>query len=157
MQTDGYLRFSSLKLNDNSRSQWRYSMYHEAHYHSTTHEGLGVFRGSARLRFGVSDDDNPNDAIELNVKVGDVIVIPAGVVHCAVQESGGFCMVGSYPEVSAGSAFKLNGQGAARWDTCYSDDINVRAHQEKIAEIATPDMDPIGGKDGPLKVYWKQT
>ena len=74
-------------------------MYREAHYHSTTHEGLAVFRGHARLRFGVSDEDNVDLGIELNVNAGDVIVIPAGVAHCALQESGGFSMVGSYPEV----------------------------------------------------------
>ena len=75
-------------------------MYRESHYHSTTHEGLAVFRGNARMRFGVSNDDNVDDAVELDVKVGDVIVIPAGVAHCSLKESGGFCMVGSYPEVS---------------------------------------------------------
>lgn len=75
-------------------------MYRESHYHSTTHEGLAVFRGNARLRFGVSNDDNASEGVELNVKVGDVIVIPAGVAHCALTESGGFTMVGSYPEVS---------------------------------------------------------
>jgi uncharacterized protein YjlB len=75
-------------------------MYRESHYHSTTHEGLAVFRGNAHLRFGISNDDNVSDGVELNVKFGDVIVIPAGVAHCALTESGGFCMVGSYPEVS---------------------------------------------------------
>jgi uncharacterized protein YjlB len=74
-------------------------MYREAHYHSTTHEGLGVFRGNARMRFGVSDDDNAEHGIQLTVSAGDVIVIPAGVAHCALRESGGFSMVGSYPEV----------------------------------------------------------
>ena len=76
-------------------------MYRESHYHSTTHETLVVFRGNAHLRFGVSNNDNADDGIELTVKVGDVIVIPAGVAHCALNESGGFCMVGSYPEVWA--------------------------------------------------------
>lgn len=75
-------------------------MYRESHYHTTTHEGLGVFRGHARLRFGVSDDDSDVDAVELNVKVGDVILVPAGVAHCALTESGEFTMVGSYPHVS---------------------------------------------------------
>ena len=74
-------------------------MYRESHYHSTTHEGLAIFRGNARLRFGVSNDDNASDGVELNVKVGDVLVIPAGVAHCALTESGGFTMIGSYPEV----------------------------------------------------------
>lgn len=76
-------------------------MYRESHYHSTTHEALAVFRGNARLRFGVSNNDNADNGIELTVNVGDVIVIPAGVAHCALNESGGFCMIGSYPEVWA--------------------------------------------------------
>src|SRR5271167_3673191 len=74
-------------------------MYRESHYHSTTHEALAVFRGNARMRFGVSDDDNATDAVVLTVRVGDVIVIPAGIAHCALTESGGFSMVGSYPDV----------------------------------------------------------
>jgi len=53
------------------------------------------------MRFGISDDDSLTSAIELNVKVGDVIVIPAGVAHCALKDSGSFSMVGSYPEVSS--------------------------------------------------------
>lgn len=85
-------------------------MYHEAHYHSTTHEGLSVFRGNARLRFGVSDDDNVDDGVVINVKVGDVIVIPAGVAHCSIKESGEFCMVGSYPEVSLSIGRSVNGR-----------------------------------------------
>lgn len=51
------------------------------------------------MRFGISINDNSDDGIELTVKVGDVIVIPAGVAHCALKESGGFSMVGAYPEV----------------------------------------------------------
>ena len=90
---------STFSLGHPLTSQWRYPMYSEAHYHSTTHECLGIFRGTARLRFGISNDDNFDDAVELTVKVGDVIVIPAGVAHCGLKESGSFCMVGSYPEV----------------------------------------------------------
>jgi Cupin len=76
-------------------------MYIEPHYHSTTHETLVVFRGTARLRFGVSDSDSTASAVEIEVKVGDLLVIPAGVAHCAWRESGGFCMVGAYPDVCA--------------------------------------------------------
>jgi len=119
-------------------------MYREAHYHSTTHETLGIFRGKARLRFGASIDDNPSEGIELDVKVGDVIVIPAGVAHCSLTDSGGFSMVGSYPE------------GAAQWDTCYGgEQREVEEHKEKIKGIKIPEKDPVEGSDGPLKKYWK--
>lgn len=30
--------------------QWRFGLYEYAHYHSTSHEILGVFKGSARVR-----------------------------------------------------------------------------------------------------------
>jgi uncharacterized protein YjlB len=39
---------------------------------------------------------------------------------------------------------------------CYGDESDVRAHQEKIAKIVTPVMDPVEGKEGPLKDHWKQ-
>jgi uncharacterized protein YjlB len=38
---------------------------------------------------------------------------------------------------------------------CYGGEVEVRAHTEKIAKIATPEMDPVEGKDGPLKDHWK--
>ena len=38
---------------------------------------------------------------------------------------------------------------------CYGGQSDVRAHKEKIAKIVTPDRDPVGGADGPLKEHWK--
>ena len=33
--------------------QWRFGLYEYPHYHSTSHEILGVFKGSARVRYGL--------------------------------------------------------------------------------------------------------
>ena len=33
--------------------QWRFGLYEYPHYHSTSHEILGVFKGSARVRSGL--------------------------------------------------------------------------------------------------------
>jgi uncharacterized protein YjlB len=38
---------------------------------------------------------------------------------------------------------------------CYGGEAEVHAHLEKIATIATPERDPMEGRDGPLKKHWK--
>ena len=49
-----------------------------SHFHSTSHEVLCVFKGTARLCFG--HEDNPK-RVEAVVDEGDVMVVPAGVSH----------------------------------------------------------------------------
>ncbi|KAJ6075848.1 hypothetical protein N7499_007829 [Penicillium canescens] len=51
--------------------QWVYTMYSQTHFHSTTHEVLGVVSGSARLCFG--GEDNP-ERFEPSVQRGDLII-----------------------------------------------------------------------------------
>ena len=48
--------------------QWRFGLYEYPHYHSTSHEILGVFRGSARVRYNSGSWDcmtcqDPSDDI----------------------------------------------------------------------------------------------
>jgi uncharacterized protein YjlB len=40
---------------------------------------------------------------------------------------------------------------------CYGGEGEVHAHLETIAKITTPEMDPVEGKDGPLRDHWKAT
>ncbi|KAF2124515.1 hypothetical protein P153DRAFT_370921 [Dothidotthia symphoricarpi CBS 119687] len=72
------------------QSQWiaRYGPDIQSHYHSTTHECMAVISGhGATIRFGVSDhgsDGFPrreDGGIEIQAKLGDVFIIPAGVSH----------------------------------------------------------------------------
>ncbi|KAL8920208.1 MAG: hypothetical protein Q9208_006373 [Pyrenodesmia sp. 3 TL-2023] len=87
--------------------QWRYTMYSTSHFHSTTHEVLAVASGKAKLCFG--GEENPQ-RIEPTVEQGDVIVVPAGVIHRLLDDiDGGFTMVGSYPK-------------GKQWDMCYGKD-----------------------------------
>lgn len=52
-------------------------MFHKSHYHSTTHECLGVFQGQADLLFGVADSEvDGRNGIRETVRAGDCIVIP---------------------------------------------------------------------------------
>ncbi|THH30869.1 hypothetical protein EUX98_g3334 [Antrodiella citrinella] len=113
-------------------AQWQYTMYAKNHFHSTTHELLVVFRGSARVCFG--GEDNPG-RVELDVSKGDAMLVPAGVAHRLLEQGeDGFEMVGSYPV-------------GATWDLCYgTEGRNVEAH---IAALGWLNKDPLYGDDGP--------
>lgn len=112
--------------------QWRYTMYSQSHFHSTTHEVLSIVSGSAKCCFG--HEDNPQ-RVEPVLSTGDVVVVPAGVSHRLLEDHGGFQMVGSYPK-------------GKNWDMCYGRE----GEEEKVKGIAALgwfDKDPIYGDSGP--------
>lgn len=112
--------------------QWRYTMYSQSHFHSTTHEILVIVSGSAKCCFG--HEDNP-DRVDSLLSAGDAVVVPAGVSHRLVEDHGDFQMVGSYPVGKV-------------WDMCYG-----RAGEEDkvrgIADLGWFEKDPIYGESGP--------
>lgn len=119
--------------------QWRFGLYEYPHYHSTSHEILGVFKGSARVRLGGS-----KQGIEEEVRAGDVMVIPAGVAHESVQSGGGFEMVGAYP---AGYS----------WDMNYGKGQEEKQKAEaNIKKVGVPTKDPVYGSKGPLLEHWQK-
>jgi len=118
-------------------SSWRDGVYGYHHYHSTAHEVLGVYGGTAQVQFG------GEHRVVLSVNAGDVVVIPAGVAHKNLGASRGFRVVGAYPL----------GQ---QWDLCYGDpDERPRADQN-IAHVPLPVADPVYGTDGPLIEHWSE-
>lgn len=70
---------------------WRNGIYTYHHYHSTTHEVLGVFRGGATVQLG------GERGIKQKINAGDVLIIPAGVAHKNFGASSDFGVVGGYP------------------------------------------------------------
>ena len=115
---------------------WRYTVYPYHHYHSTAHEVLGIAAGSAQLQLG-----GPKGR-EFEVAAGDVIVIPAGVVHKQISKSDDFLVVGGYPPGQRPDQFR--GEPGERPQA-----------DENIARVPLPPSDPVTGRANPLLDHWR--
>lgn len=115
---------------------WRNGVYGYLHYHATVHEVLGVARGSASVRFGGDHGQ------ELQIKAGDVAILPAGTGHQRIQASDDFCVIGAYPP---GSRMEI---------TRATPDNHAKA-LKTIPQVALPPADPVTGKDGALMRLWR--
>jgi uncharacterized protein YjlB len=114
---------------------WRNGIYTYVHYHSRIHEVLGVARGQARVRFG------GDGGRIVEVKAGDVAVLPAGTGHQCLGASDDFLVVGAYP-------------ASGTYDECRgAPEEHARALQT-IPKVALPRKDPVYGKAGPLPKLW---
>lgn len=118
-------------------NSWRNGVYPFHHYHSNTHEVLGVYQGSAELHLG------GEQGRKVKVRAGDVIVIPAGVGHKNLGASSDFAVVGAYPEGMSPDLLK--------------DEPRLLKDAElRVANVPLPEADPVRGKDGGASVIWKQ-
>lgn len=115
---------------------WRYTVYPYHHYHSTAHEVLGIAAGSAQLQLG-----GPKGRV-FEVAAGDVIVIPAGVVHKQISKSDDFLVVGGYPPGQRPDQFR--GEPGERPQA-----------DENIARVPLPSSDPVTGRANPLLDHWR--
>jgi len=134
-ETDMATAFERLFERNGWGGGWRASIYTHHHYHSTAHEALGIAAGHATVQFG------GEPGVVLEVRAGDVVVIPAGVGHKNLGASGDFLVVGAYPR---GQQPDMNtGRAEER----------ARA-LENIRRVPLPAMDPVHGPDGPLVREW---
>jgi uncharacterized protein YjlB len=72
------------------KGSWRDGIYDFSHYHSRTHEVLGLARGTAGVRFG-----GARGRI-IWLKAGDVAILPAGTGHQRIEASPDLLVVGVY-------------------------------------------------------------
>ena len=77
----------------------------------------------------------------VEVRAGDVVVIPAGVAHCNLGSSPDLLVVGAYP----------GGRGPDLNKGTLADHPEARA---KLKKVALPEADPVYGADGPLIRHW---
>jgi len=116
---------------------WRNGVYDYLHYHATVHEVLGVARGSARVRFGGDHGQ------ELEIKAGDIAILPAGTGHQCISASDDFCIIGAYPPGSKMVVTRATPENHAR-------------ALKTIPEVALPPADPVTGKNGALMRLWSR-
>ncbi len=114
---------------------WRNGIYDYVHYHSRIHEVLGVARGRARVRFG------GDDGKIVEVKAGDVAILPAGTGHQCLGASDDFLVVGAYPP-------------SGTYDECRGSPAEHARALQTIAKVALPRKDPVYGSEGPLVRLW---
>ena len=116
---------------------WRNGILPYTHYHSTSHEVLGIYQGTAMLQVG--GEHGPF----VPVAAGDVLVIPAGVGHKNGKQSADFGVVGAYPDGRA-------------WDLLRGEAHERPRADQNIAQVPMPQTDPLFGKSGPLIAQWRQ-
>jgi uncharacterized protein YjlB len=114
---------------------WRDGIYPFHHFHSTSHEVLGIASGTANVVLG-----GPQGR-RLELTAGDVVVLPAGTGHCNAGSAPGLVVVGAYP----------NGM---RWDLRRGDPAEHDEVLANIARVPLADTDPVEGRDGPLVELW---
>lgn len=114
---------------------WRDGVYTYHHYHSTAHEVLGIYCGTAKIQLG-----GPKGVI-VEVTRGDVLVIPAGVAHKNLECSEDFRCVGAYPD----------GQQP---DINYGESGERLLAFENIRTVPLPLQDPVYGDAGAIKECW---
>ncbi len=96
----------------------------------------GCTDGSAKLRLGGEHGQT------VEVRSGDVILIPAGVAHHNIAASPDFSVVGAYPD-------------GREWDLLRGLPGERPQSDHTIAALPIPDYDPVYGADGPLRKIWK--
>ena len=114
---------------------WRDGIYDYVHYHSQTHEVLGIARGTAKVQFG------GNRGRTVTLRGGDVAILPAGTGHQKISASEDFLVVGAYPP-------------SGTYDLCTSSEDHARA-VKTVPKAAKPRKDPVFGGRGPLVTLWK--
>jgi uncharacterized protein YjlB len=115
---------------------WRNGIYPYNHFHTGTHEVVGIARGEASIRYGGKKGRT------VEVRAGDVAIHPAGVGHCRLSASKDLLVVGAYPR-------------KCRYDEPTPKDIDYDLAVANISKVDLPDCDPVYGADGPLITIWR--
>lgn len=120
---------------NNWRNSWTGGVFSYHHYHSNTHEVLGVMSGSVKLQLG------GEQGITVTAAAGDVILLPAGTGHKKIEASHDFQVVGAYPD-------------GMQHNTHTGEPGERPKVLQDIKQVSLPAQDPVFGSDGPLPNHW---
>jgi len=126
--------FEELFTRNRWPAAWRNGVHPFHHFHSTSHEVLGIYEGEVTVQFG------GEGGVTVTAKPGDVIVLPAGTGHKKLAARGALGVVGAYPEGS-------------NPDTCTTK-TSLKSVQAAVSRVPLPAADPVYGAGGPLFTYW---
>jgi len=120
---------------------WKNGLYDYHHFHSASHEVLGIASGSAEVELGGDRGKT------LVLEAGDVIVLPAGTGHRRMSASDNLVVIGAYPP------------GQEDYDVCRSKADHHKRDRAgdiagAIAAVPLPQSDPVYGASGPLLELW---
>jgi uncharacterized protein YjlB len=121
---------------NNWLNSWTNGILPYHHYHSTTHEVLGIYQGWVTVLAGGEHGQR------LTLQTGDVVVIPAGVGHKNRQQSPDLGVAGAYPD-------------GREWDLLTGKPGERPTADHIIAQLPLPTTDPLFGKKGPLMALWQ--
>lgn len=116
-------------------ARWRYPVFTYTHFHTNTHEVLGIYAGEAQIQLG--GEDGP----VVTLRMGDAVLIPAGVGHKQIDASANFMAVGAYPEGLSPDKF-------------LDEPAQLAQTRKNVAQVATPGRDPLYGTEGGLVTLW---
>ena len=121
---------------NNWSNNWKQGIFTYHHYHSTTHEVLGICKGETLLQLG------GEEGITLFIQRGDVLIIPAGVAHMNLGKENDISCVGGYPE-------------GRNYDMNYGKLGERPKANHNIARVPLPKTDPVFGKRRGVIRIWK--
>lgn len=120
---------------NNWTNNWRDIILAKDHYHSTTHEVLGICKGHVKLQLGGKNGKR------FLASRGDVLIIPAGIAHRSMETHSDYEVVGGYPD-------------GLSWDMIYCEPKKYEAAKAVIGALTVPKTDPLFGVNGDLLKIW---
>lgn len=115
---------------------WRDGIFSYHHFHSTSHEVLGIVSGEAAVILG-----GPSVGKQFEVRTGDVLVLPAGTGHCNAGSTDDLLVIGAYPD-------------GMSWDLRRGDPAEHDEVLQNINKVPLPKADPVEGAGGSLPGLW---